>query len=184
MKYTKKPVEIEAVQLNWANWNEICEFLGPIISPENPARNVDTCSDGCGESTPYIELTIPTLEGPMIARHGDYIIKGIHGEFYPCKPDIFEATYSESDEINVGDLYSDCRYHPIICTSNDGTDVIGISLVDNKECKCSIYHCVSKKLTGEEAVKLLEAHKKGGTAVLVLNGWTEEAADKFMKGWL
>lgn len=39
------------------------------------------------------ELTIPTLEGLMTAMPGDYIIRGIRGEFYPCKPDIFEATY-------------------------------------------------------------------------------------------
>jgi hypothetical protein len=38
-------------------------------------------------------MTIPTLEGVMLARENDYIIKGVLGEFYPCKPDIFEATY-------------------------------------------------------------------------------------------
>lgn len=41
------------------------------------------------------ELTIHTLEGNMIASKGDYIIKGVNGEFYPCKPDIFEKTYEE-----------------------------------------------------------------------------------------
>lgn len=95
--YRKKPVVIQAVQLNWANWNEVCDFLGNIISSENPARPVATYSDMCGETAgPYIELTIPTLEGDHIARHGDWIIRGVNGEFYPCKPDIFAATYEKA----------------------------------------------------------------------------------------
>lgn len=94
-QYRKKPVVIEAVQLRWTTWNQMCEFLGPIISENNPGREVETYSDTCGESGPYIELTIPTLEGDHIAKHGDWIIKGVKGEFYPCKPDIFAATYDE-----------------------------------------------------------------------------------------
>lgn len=92
-KFRKKPVIIEAVQLRWTTWSEICDFLGDIISPENPARNSCDYSDTCGELSPYIELTIPTLEGNHIAKHGDWIIKGVNGEFYPCKPNIFEKTY-------------------------------------------------------------------------------------------
>ena len=95
MRYRKKPVVVDAVQLNWANWQGMCDFLGDIISPNNPGRNADTFtfSDDCGEKGPYIELTIPTLEGDHTAKHGDYIIKGVAGEFYPCKPEIFAATY-------------------------------------------------------------------------------------------
>jgi hypothetical protein len=93
MKFRKKPVVIEAVQINWKNWGEVCDFLGGIINPENPGRDVSEFSDSCGEAAPFIELTIPTLEGDHTARHGDWIIKGVKGEFYPCKPDIFEATY-------------------------------------------------------------------------------------------
>lgn len=97
MKYRKKPVVIEAVQLRWSTWNELCEFLGNIISESNAGRNSLKYSDTCGEEEPYIELTIPTLEGDHIARHGDYIIKGVQGEFYPCKPDIFHATYEVAE---------------------------------------------------------------------------------------
>jgi hypothetical protein len=94
MKYRKKPVVIEAVRLSWATWNDVCDFLGDIVSRENPARDVETHSDTCGEPGPtFIELTIPTLEGSHVAKHGDWIIKGVKGEFYPCKPDIFAATY-------------------------------------------------------------------------------------------
>ena len=94
-KYRKRPVVIDAVQLCWRQWGAVCDlFDGAVIGPENPARSVETFSDKCGEEAgPWIELTIPTLEGEHIARHGDWIIKGVAGEFYPCKPDIFAATY-------------------------------------------------------------------------------------------
>ena len=97
-KYRKKPVVIEAVQLKWTTWNEMCDFLGDIISPDNPGRESEDYSDTCSEDGPYIELTIPTLEGDHVAKHGDFIIKGIKGEFYPCKPDIFKEIY---EEVNV-----------------------------------------------------------------------------------
>jgi len=100
-KYRKKPVVIEAVQLRWTTWNEMCDLLGEIINPGNPARYVDTFSDTCGEVGPYVELTIPTLEGNHLARHGDFIIKGVKGELYPCKPDIFAATYEPVEEAEV-----------------------------------------------------------------------------------
>lgn len=98
MKFRSKIVEIDAVQLRWTNWSDICDFLNGIVSPSNPGRNVETFSDTCGELGPYIELTIPTLEGDMVARHGDYIIKGTEGEFYPCKPSVFERKYEAVEE--------------------------------------------------------------------------------------
>ena len=98
MKFRKKPIVIDAVQLTWKTWSEVCEFLGDVISEKNPGRNVETFSDRCGElGPPWIEITIPTLEGDHIAKHGDWIIKGVHGEFYPCKPDIFDATYEPAE---------------------------------------------------------------------------------------
>lgn len=92
-KYRKKPVVVEAVQLTWETWGELCDFLGGIVSESNPGRYENN-----DPTTQRIELTIPTLEGDHLARHGDYIIKGIKGEFYPCKPDIFEATYELVEE--------------------------------------------------------------------------------------
>ncbi len=80
IKYRKKPVVIEAVQYKGKeNYDEICEFVGMYLV----MTHFDT----------YQVLIIPTLEGEMRADKGDYIIKGIKGEFYPCKPDIFEETY-------------------------------------------------------------------------------------------
>lgn len=83
-KYRKKPVVIEAVQLKKdSSWNDMLDFLIEIL-PDTVVV----------ETTP-LRIKIPTLEGVMTASEGDYIIKGIKGEVYPCKPDIFEATYEE-----------------------------------------------------------------------------------------
>lgn len=86
MKYRKKPVVIEAIQFvdNADCIMEIHEFLGGDTLRVNY------------EDNPYIK--IETLEGTMKASVGDYIIKGVNGEFYPCKPDIFEKTYEEVAE--------------------------------------------------------------------------------------
>lgn len=80
-KYRKKPVVIEAIQYVGTDENKInlYHFMG-----------VDCYVDGDDN------LIIRTLEGDMKASVGDYIIKGVDGEFYPCKPDIFEKTYEEA----------------------------------------------------------------------------------------
>ena len=88
MKYRKKPVVIEAVQLLWQNWNEVCEFAGVGKRSEGKPEGFNPA----GKSE-RLGLHIPTLEGVMTADEGDWIIRGIKGELYPCKPDIFEATY-------------------------------------------------------------------------------------------
>jgi hypothetical protein len=79
-KYVKKPVVIEAVKWTGNNVTEIVEFC------------VDCYSYTRGNIP---QLMVRTLEGPMKATDGDYIIKGVKGEFYPCKPDVFELTYDE-----------------------------------------------------------------------------------------
>lgn len=84
MKYRKKPVVIEAVKYTGTEENKIetWHFCG------GKRMHVDV--DG--------NLVIETLEGPHIARVGDYIIKGVEGEIYPCKPWIFEQTYEKVEE--------------------------------------------------------------------------------------
>ena len=90
MKFRKKPVVIEAVAYHEKNghfierWSERNAVESPVLepTPENPSG---------------MYLQIRTLEGTMIATPGDWIIKGVAGEFYPCKPDIFEATYEPVD---------------------------------------------------------------------------------------
>ncbi len=83
MKYRKKPVIIEAIQFEDTSDRiiEIHEFMGGDTIRVNYED----------KDNPY--LKIETLEGTMKASVGDYIIKGVNGEFYPCKPDIFEKTY-------------------------------------------------------------------------------------------
>jgi hypothetical protein len=87
-RFRKKPVEIEAMQL-WAdNAHEVAEWcggklyghFGPDLRPILPT------------------LTIRTLEGDMLAGRGDWIIRGVQGEFYPCRADIFEQTYEAVEE--------------------------------------------------------------------------------------
>jgi|tagenome__1003787_1003787.scaffolds.fasta_scaffold20843146_2 hypothetical protein len=94
-RYRKKPVEIEAVQLTWQTWNDVCAFTGPF--PEGMRGvyidSTGVAHDGHPGGDPRIGLVIPTLEGDHLATEGDWIIRGIQGELYPCKPDIFEATY-------------------------------------------------------------------------------------------
>ena len=79
MKFRKKPVEIEALIWN-NNFDEIFQFM----DADNNLGIVGFTGD---------VLQIRTLEGIMDAQPGDYIIKGVKGEFYPCKPDIFALTY-------------------------------------------------------------------------------------------
>lgn len=88
-KFRKKPVEIEAVQFTNINKEEIELFVGKPLKHEIES---DTAYIA-GVAPPSSSLTIVTLEGEMKAMPGDWIIKGINGEFYPCKPDIFEKTY-------------------------------------------------------------------------------------------
>lgn len=99
-RYRKLPVEIDAVQLRWTQWNEVCEFLGDALLAENPDGAFEIpeaeASDTCGEEGPnYIALHVRTVHGETaIVRHGDWIIPEAEpGRFYPCKPDVFAATY-------------------------------------------------------------------------------------------
>lgn len=89
MKYRKKPVEIEAVQYNGINVQEIENFVGKKLQVE---LETDAAYQA-GKAAPVYSIIIPTLEGDMKAMPYDYIIKGIKGEIYPCKPDIFVQTY-------------------------------------------------------------------------------------------
>lgn len=82
MKFRKKPLDIEAVQfLGFGDTNRVMNWLA------QQKANVD------GWLFHDTDITIPTLEGAMKAMPGDWIIRGVKGEFYPCKPDIFADTY-------------------------------------------------------------------------------------------
>lgn len=83
MKYRKKPIVIEAIQFTKQNISECRDFLGKDLISE-PVIGGET-----------FRLTIFTLEGNHTASLGDYLIRGVKGEHYPCKPDIFEMTYEK-----------------------------------------------------------------------------------------
>jgi len=85
-KYRKKPVVIEAIQYKLENWIDICRFIPipDILYIPESERNKDK---------PI--LRIRTLEGEHLVSYGDYIVKGVKGEYYAVKPDIFEKTYEE-----------------------------------------------------------------------------------------
>lgn len=83
-RYRKKPVVIEAVPISgYLDMAEICEWV---------KAGGGHASFGQAETGPAYVL-IQTLEGAMRADVGDWIIRGVEGEFYPCKPSIFEASY-------------------------------------------------------------------------------------------
>lgn len=93
MKYRKKPVVIEAVQWNGLNLEEIKEFVG-----KNLEYNILDTAWEVGKGAPHVIMKIHTLEGDMEVSKGDFIIKGVNGEYYPCKPDIFEKTYEAVEQ--------------------------------------------------------------------------------------
>ena len=82
-KFRKKPVVIEAMEITSDGWPDVCSWVNSGLPPEANSR----CSpQGRG-------LAIRTLGGTMYGMIGDWVIKGVKGEFYPCKPDIFISTY-------------------------------------------------------------------------------------------
>ena len=100
MKFRKKPVVIEAVQLRWDNWSEMCDHAGVGELKDGKPQGCGVGSDGqalVGVPTDEIGLAIPTLEGLMLARQNDWVIRGVKGELYPCKPEIFAVTYDPAE---------------------------------------------------------------------------------------
>ena len=83
-KYRKKPVTIEAFQIG-------IDYIADWFMDKVTTNDVILCSDLRGR----ICADIKTLEGTMRADFGDFVVRGIHGELYPCKPDIFDETYEE-----------------------------------------------------------------------------------------
>lgn len=98
-KFRKKPVVVEAVQILDIGRTEVAGNPGLVLHLERQERP-EWLDEGFGEGSVVLrddppEVAISTLEGVMVARTGDFIIQGVKGELYPCKPDIFSATYEE-----------------------------------------------------------------------------------------
>ena len=86
--YRKKPVCVEAIKITPENVKTIVAWCGGQIVEE---------VDAMDSRNKFVGVNIPTFEGVMRGSEGDYIVKGIAGEFYPCKPGIFDATYELVD---------------------------------------------------------------------------------------
>ena len=87
-KYKTKPCIIEAIQFTRENFEEVYKFT------DGAARNLEIERHPDGQAF----CTVDTLEGPMRATENDFIIKGLRGEYYPCKPDVFMKKYEEMTE--------------------------------------------------------------------------------------
>jgi hypothetical protein len=103
MRFRKKPVEIEAVQLLWSTWNEMCDHagVGKLSDGKPEGCYIDEDGNATTDANGKIGLQIPTLEGLMLAREGDWVIRGVKGELYPCKDEIFRMTYEPVETVEV-----------------------------------------------------------------------------------
>jgi hypothetical protein len=91
--YRKKPVQIQAI-----HWDGTAEGATPVIDWVLAGGGTARYSDATDAPGARTEIAIDTLEGTITAAPGDYVIRGVQGEHYPCKPDIFAATYDEVPE--------------------------------------------------------------------------------------
>lgn len=104
-RFVKKPVEVEAMQYSgWGTFAELQQFApGVYYVPAGAEHSLRRENEADPSNGNFYEdrapdyLVVPTLEGNMRADRGDWIIRGVKGEFYPCKPDIFSATYDPVD---------------------------------------------------------------------------------------
>lgn len=90
--YRKKPVTVQAIRWTGLNTEEVRGFCG-----DKARIEISDAAWRVQKGAAVAEVYIDTLEGSMRANHGDYIIRGVNGEFYPCKPDIFQKTYEETE---------------------------------------------------------------------------------------
>ena len=123
MKFKKKPIVIEAIQFDGTNGEEIEKFTKCV------ARRLAT-------HTPL--MIVSTYKGDVQARTGDWIIKGVKGEFYPCKPDIFEETYDKIGSkpesiISVSVRWFDGYLEEFVCGEvRFGSDLLWVRLSNGK----------------------------------------------------
>ena len=92
-KYRKKPVVIEAMLYTIKHYRDLKDWAGDNVTMQLNSETAYQVIDNT--AYPIISPIIHTLEGDMKVDNGDYVIKGVNGEFYPCKPDIFDKTYEE-----------------------------------------------------------------------------------------
>lgn len=139
-QFRKKPIVIEAIQFDGTNKEEIHNFVG----------------DAIGQDVNSKDLFITTLEGIMIASVGDYIIKGVQGEFYPCKPDIFEQTYNEVQE-NASDLITEVNVTELLKIAKQSEHQYNAVVKQNKELQSELREVQNENFLLKDA---FETYKK------------------------
>lgn len=155
MKYRKKPVVIDAIQWTGKNHREMFDFLTNGNCPdEYMTSDFPIVSDNF-----YIDnwkvpggLVIKTLEGEHLANIGDYIIRGVHGEFYPCKPDIFRKTYEEVTDCTIE------KSNMRLIDANLLKEAINNSLNTGKETFPPelIYECIDNQPTAYDVERVIK----------------------------
>lgn len=122
-QYRKKPVTIEAVQFDGLNPTEIKDFAGENCEVEIYDNDV---------TPPVAHIIIHTLEGDMEVSKGDYVIKGVKGEFYPCKPDIFERTYESEEPDKILGEAAEISFDEAKSLTEDYRDFLAKGLTENQ----------------------------------------------------
>lgn len=148
--YRKKPVEIEAMQYTGDNVDEVVSWL------------LDASKLSCPSYGGEL-LSIQTLEGHMLVSHGDYVIKGVKDEFYPCKPDIFVLTYEEVEdyEYSPEEKTEDIGFKEALIKVHNLLDAWGLPNVEKRE------DGWDRVLTAAERLKTLEPILAAGNKNLI-----------------
>lgn len=135
-RYRKKPIEVEAIQFDGWNWATCMQFMSDeiLLFPQEFCKKE--------------HLVIHTVDGDMKANIGDYIIKGVNGEFYPCKPDIFEKTYELLEDKPKEQFYlPDKKFFedPLMDLDSDSYHSYRVDLkwFDEIRCRRPAYGCIN-----------------------------------------
>lgn len=156
--YKKKPVVVEAVQFTIEPWTA-SDIIQWILD-----NNSSATFFGEGELIdPGSHIMINTLEGRMIASEGDWIIKGVKGEFYPCKPDIFEETYGPDEKTNVQEDNKYGRVSTQFGDFEDGEPVFIFRAKDKHLLEVLEHYealCFDGGSLAPHLISIKEAHKK------------------------
>ena len=148
-KYRKKPVVVEAIQWTGKNLQGMKNFVGDSLE-----YDVMDAAWEVGKGPVIVNVRIQTLEGIHHASVGDFIIKGIRGEFYPCKPDIFAKTYESATLTPTNEWVSVEERLP------EESD--GMVLFTNGRAVTSGYRNHMFRMSGEEGIYAPAIRKGGG----------------------
>lgn len=144
-KYRKKPVVVEAVQWTGDNLDELAEFMGDSDGERKFLYDRDNNT-----------IKIYTLEGVMTATPGDFIIKGVNGEFYPCKPDIFYQTHEPVEWPEELEMYKSLlkntylaflRFDKALHAEKKDAREINAAYTDLDYCMSCVFDAIEDELT-------------------------------------